>query len=309
MRFFITDDDPAVRSMLTHIIEDGDLGTVAGEADDGASVDASLLSIKQVNILLIDLLMPIQDGIETIRQIAPFFTGKIIMISQIESKEMIAEAYSLGIEYYITKPINRLEVISVIQKVSERIRLQQSVEDIQRSLSTLNLGKAADTKPSALSEKSIRIAGKHVLSELGMIGESGSKDLLDMLEYIARSEATSGEETQFPALKDLYQSVATGKLGKEATNAALQKEVKASEQRIRRAISQALSHLASLGLTDYANPIFENYASKFFDFTEVRKKMLELENNSDQSSSTAKINPKKFIYVLYLEAKRLLNRM
>ncbi|MET3292865.1 response regulator [Brevibacillus fluminis] len=309
MRFFITDDDPAVRTMLTHIIEDTDLGTIAGEAEDGSFVNESLLALKQVDILLIDLLMPIQDGIETIRQIAPFFAGKIIMISQIESKEMIAEAYSLGIEYYITKPINRLEVITVIQKVSERIRLQRSVEDIQRSLSALNLGKSLETKPAIPAEKSIRTAGKHVLSELGMIGESGSKDLLDMLEYIASPEAAAIYEKQFPALKELYQCVAVKKLGEDATSAALQKEVKASEQRIRRAISQALSHLASLGLTDYANPIFENYASKFFDFTEVRKKMLELENQTDTSSSTAKINPKKFVYVLYLEAKRLLNQL
>lgn len=309
MRFFITDDDPAVRSMLTHIIEDADLGTIAGEADDGSAVDASLLALKQVDILLIDLLMPIQDGIETIRQIVPSFAGKIIMISQIESKEMIAEAYSLGIEYYITKPINRLEVISVIQKVGERIRLQRSVEDIQRSLSALNLGKAPEPRAPISPEKSIRTAGKHVLSELGMIGESGSKDLLDMLEYIASPEAAGSYDTQFPALKDLYQSVAVKKLGEAASSAALQKEVKAAEQRIRRAISQALSHLASLGLTDYANPVFENYASKFFDFTEVRKKMLELENQTDASSSAAKINPKKFVYVLYLEAKRLLNQL
>ncbi|WP_341465735.1 DNA-binding domain-containing protein [Clostridium pasteurianum] len=44
----------------------------------------------------------------------------------------------------------------------------------------------------------------------------------------------------------------------------MKKEIKASEQRVRRAILQGLTHIASLGLTDYSNPKFEDYASKFF---------------------------------------------
>lgn len=38
--------------------------------------------------------MPIRDGIETIRHLKGTFSGKVIMISQVESKELIAEAYS-----------------------------------------------------------------------------------------------------------------------------------------------------------------------------------------------------------------------
>lgn len=38
------------------------------------------------------------------------------MVSQVESKELIAEAYSLGVEYYIIKPINRIEVLTVVRK-------------------------------------------------------------------------------------------------------------------------------------------------------------------------------------------------
>jgi two-component system response regulator YcbB len=305
MRFFITDDDQAVRSMLSQIIEDADLGEVVGEAEDGSLVDADLLALKKVDILLIDLLMPNRDGIETVRQLKGF-DGKIIMISQIESKDMIAEAYSTGIEYYITKPVNRLEVISVIQKVSERVLLQKSIEDIQKSLSVLGMGKPREKKEQPFAELGIITSGKYLLTELGMIGESGSKDLLDMLEYIYRNEKENPYDHKFPSLKEIFHNVAVKKAGVFASPADVQKEVKAAEQRVRRAIYQALTHLASLGLTDYTNPKFEKYASHFFDFTEVRKKMLELENDSDSSVSTARINTKKFILVLYLEAKRLI---
>lgn len=307
MRFFIADDDQAVRFMISHIIEDEDLGTVVGEAEDGSFIDADLLALKKVDILLIDLLMPIRDGIETVRHISSSFEGKIIMISQIESKEMIAEAYSYGIEYYITKPINRLEVISVIQKVSERVMLQRSIQDIQKSLNILGLGKAKDKRDHhPFTEKSIVTTGKYLLTELGIIGESGSKDLLEILDYLYLSEKEDSYEVDFPSLKEIFLNVARKKLGQLASTTEVQKEVKAAEQRIRRALAQALTHLTSIGLTDYSNAKFEKYASTFFDFKEVRKRMLELENDVEPGASNAKINTKRFILVLYLEAKRLM---
>ncbi|PDY50220.1 response regulator, partial [Bacillus toyonensis] len=119
MYFYIVDDEKAVRSMLAQIIEDEDLGEVIGEAEDGLSLEQQMLILKNIDILFIDLLMPIQDGIKTIRQIKPSFKGKIIMVSQVESKELIADAYSLGVEYYIIKPINRIEVLTVVRKVIE----------------------------------------------------------------------------------------------------------------------------------------------------------------------------------------------
>ena len=84
----------------------------------------------------------------------------------------------------------------------------------------------------------------------------------------------------------------------------MRKEVKAVEQRIRRTIQQVLEHLASLGLTDYANPTFEYYSSKLFDYTQVRMKMLELEGKVHNNSSHTRINIKKFIHAILMEAKR-----
>ncbi len=120
--------------MLAQIIEDEDLGEVIGEAEDGLSLEQQMVILKNIDILFIDLLMPNQDGIKTIRQIKPSFKGKIIMVSQVESKELIAEAYSLGVEYYIIKPINRIEVLTVVRKVIERIRLEKSIKTFKNRL-------------------------------------------------------------------------------------------------------------------------------------------------------------------------------
>jgi two-component system response regulator YcbB len=303
MFFYIIDDDEVVRSMLAQIIEDEDLGKVVGEAEDGSLLDQQMLTLKNIDILFIDLLMPIQDGIKTIRQLKPSFKGKIIMVSQVESKEMIGEAYLLGVEYFIIKPINRIEVLTVIQKVIERIRLEKSIQDIQKSLNTvLNLDYRQSLQEKHNNEKHIRTSSQFLLSELGIATENGSKDLLDMLDYLYQYEQDNRFEQEFPILEEIFVNLARKRLGESAAETELKREVKASKQRVRRAIYQSLNHLASLGLTDFLNPKFENYASKFFDFTTVRRKMTELNN---ESTSPARIDTKKFIQVLYFESKRI----
>ncbi len=114
-------------------------------------------------------------------------------------------------------------------------------------------------------------------------------------------------DLSFPPLKDLFMIIAKKQLGLSATHTDLQREIKASEQRVRRAVHQALVHIASLGLTDYTNPKFENYASKFFDFSQVRSAMIDLEEKPDANAFHSRINIKKFIQALYFEIKQLMN--
>lgn len=306
MRFFIVDDDEAIRSMLAEIIEDYDLGEVIGEAENGAVIDSKLLTIKAIDILIIDLLMPIRDGIQTVRELAPAFKGRVIMLSQVEDKEMIGNAYSLGVHYYITKPINRLEVISIIQNVKEHIRLQNVISNIEKNLNVLNSEKIIHTPLSVTASRNhISTSGQYLLAELGMIGESGSKDLLDMLDYLYKYENEHPLEHEFPSLKEIFTSVAIKRLGVAIPDPNdIKKECKAIEQRVRRTIFQGLTHLASLGITDYTNPNFEEYAPKFFDFTEIRKIMLNLQHNIKPSIGNSHINIKRFVKVLFLEVKK-----
>ncbi|AYA74241.1 transcriptional regulator [Bacillus sp. Y1] len=307
MNFYITDDDVIVRSMLAQFIEDEDLGQIVGESDDGALLNGETLNLKKVDILLIDLLMPNRDGLETIQSIKPTFKGKIIMISQIESKELISKAYTLGIENYIIKPINRIEVLAVIRKVMEHSRLEKSIHDIQKSLNTvLQMDTMLQQKETSFKEYNIKNYGELLFTELGISGESGSKDLIEILAFLFNYEKKNTFEHGLPSLNDIYAYLANKKLGATADEGALRREAKASKQRVRRTIYQSLNHLASLGLTDFSNAKFEKYSSQFFDFTIVRNKMTELKNDTKPAFTSTRINIKKFIHALYFEAKRMM---
>lgn len=306
MRFFLVDDDAAIRSMLAEIIEDYDLGEVVGEGENGSMIDGAILSMKAVDILIIDLLMPVKDGIEAVADLKDSYTGGIIMLSQVEDKELIGNAYTKGVKYYITKPINRLEVVSVIRNLAEHLRMQKVINFIERDLNILQGTKASTAPLPTTSNNSIISSGQYLLTELGMVGESGSKDILDILEFLSKYEAEhSLTNNEFPSLKDIFINVAIKQLGVASQDdKEVSKRVKSLEQRVRRAIFQGMLHMASIGVTDYTNPRFEEYAVKFFDFQEVRRIMRELEENDKPSISNTRINLKRFLKVIYLEAKK-----
>ena len=79
--------------------------------------------------------------------------------------------------------------------------------------------------------------------------------------------------------------------------------MRAIEQRVRRAIKHAMEHIASLGLEDYSNPIFEHYGSRFFDFSALRQKMKELDQGKNTPTRT-RVNIRQFINALYWEARQ-----
>lgn len=289
LRYFIVDDDVASRKMLAQIIQDEELGVVIGEAESGISAMPLILNLSP-DIVLIDLLMPEIDGIETVERLRnEGFTGPFIMISQVESKEMVGEAYEKGVEFFIHKPINRIEVKAVLSKVAERIRLQQSLAVIQGAF-------GGDVR---VKKRSVRDIGLAIVAKMGIVGEAGTDDILTMMELLMKEE----RRTTLPPLKELYEKVA---IYRNTPKEQLQKECKAIEQRIRRALIVAMNHLAALGASDYMNPEFEYYAPRYFEFEEIRKRMLQ-EEEGEISRGNRNVNIKKFLHMLYLEIRESYN--
>lgn len=286
MRYFIVDDDRASRIMLTSIINDCTLGTVIGEAANGQEAIPQIL-MTQPEFILIDLLMPKLDGISTLDHLRKNgYTGNVIMISQVVNKDMVADAYNHGVEYFIHKPINKIEVESILRKTEEQYRLKSSILAIRQSLSNFELPNVLHRK------KTTRDHIQTILNDMGIVAEVGSEDIIRIIEDLVLEKTGI---SPLPPLKEIYENLA--KLTK-TTPDEISKETKAIEQRIRRTIFASMINLANLGIVDYTNSEFEYYAPRFFDLTEIRQLMSQIENNEDRK---VKINIKKFIQVLFSE--------
>ena len=131
MNFYFVDDDKNIRNILKIIITDRGLGTVCGSSGNGNDALEDLPFLKP-DIVIADLLMPEMDGITFVRQAKDIWPDAVyVMLSQVSSKDMIASAYEAGVEFFIQKPINSVEVESVIRKVCEKLSMQRMVKKMQ----------------------------------------------------------------------------------------------------------------------------------------------------------------------------------
>ncbi|UMZ72789.1 response regulator [Natranaerofaba carboxydovora] len=302
--FFVVDDDRACRSMLSEIIKGEELGRVIGFGEEGTEQDSIIIE-HNPDIVLLDLLLPGQDGIEIARKLKEKnFSGEIIMISQVETKNMVAEAYEAGIVFYITKPINRIEVVSVIRQVINNLNMARSINKIKETLTVINENKDIEIvenegekyeNSNKNLDSNIRDSSLQILSELGVMGESGVNDVCELVLYLAGVKSKSGETKDIARLQDLYMEAAKNISGTNPTES----DLKAKEQRLRRVIRKAMDNLASMGLENFHDLRFEHYSGKFFDYPEIRKRMNEIKNGAYKSE--ARINIKKFLNAMVLE--------
>lgn len=133
------------------------------------------------------------------------------------------------------------------------------------------------------------------------MGEGGAHDLMAVLQYLAEHEQSEPHEKQSPSLKQIFTQVAVRKLGTGLTDGS-----QSRNESLGAAYPQSdYSFAAPFCTTDFSNPKFETYASKFFDFPVVSQKMKELQSKDAKPLAPARINMKKFIHVFFLEAKLL----
>ena len=85
------------------------------------------------------------------------------------------------------------------------------------------MGTAASSNEPMQEGKRIADSGRYLLSELGIAGENGSKDLLSMLEYLYGQEKEQTFEFGFPALKDIFHHITIRKLENIASDADIDK--------------------------------------------------------------------------------------
>lgn len=283
--FIVIDDDKSVRSVLTRIIEQYDLGEVIAEGDNGQTGEEQIIAHRP-DIVIIDLLLPIKDGIAVVKKIKSMNIKSVfIMLSQVSSKDIIGKAYENGIEFFINKPINVIEVVNVIKKVKEYLTLRRTFQTIETAAMQL---KKDDTSGEYDNMEKNKKFLNQVLSDIGIIGELGSKDIIKICTILIKDKALnySLEEMQ---LSDLFKIVQE-KYSTDSLN--MHVESKTVEMRIRRAVGKAMKNIATLGIEDFANEKFMLYSSSLFDYIEIKNEMDFIRGKSKMGGKT---NVKTFI--------------
>ena len=118
----ITDDHKMIREGLKRLIEFDDSIKVAFEADNGKECLKILKGLKteeKPDVLLLDINMPIMNGIEVLTEIKKKKRNKIkiIMLTVHSEIEYLLKAVDIGIDGYILKDSDSNELITAIKTV------------------------------------------------------------------------------------------------------------------------------------------------------------------------------------------------
>ena len=111
----IVDDDADMRLLTRRLV--GMLGCEASEAKNGLDAEASALQ-TQPDIVLLDIMMPGQDGYETCANLRERgYTGLIILVSALQQASIKDKIAACGASAYIQKPITKTVLKGYIEQI------------------------------------------------------------------------------------------------------------------------------------------------------------------------------------------------
>lgn len=294
MRFYIIDDDLSIQRILKNIIEMKNLGEVIGTTGNSQEAIDTIVA-EEPDIVMIDLLLPEIDGIEIIKKIREKnVKTHFIMVSEVFAKDMVAKAYDVGVEYFINKPINVLEATTIINNVTEKIKMNNIIKSFESAINKLGTYQKTEDHEATPISRDLVI---EKLNRLGVTGV-GKIDIANIIIYIIENDKK--DSFYLDNMSDYYQYISE-KYKKEKDLAVKPQTIK---QRIRRSLKDALNTIANIGLEDYYDPIFEKYASNLFKFYEVRRQMNYLDGKTDKEG---KIDIKRFISGLIISINQELH--
>jgi len=115
----LADDHPIVRFGMKNLLDSEEGFTVIGEAEDGKQAILLAEQLKP-DIMVVDMMMPILNGLEVIRRITQRLPDtRCIVLSLQSAAPYVTQALKAGARGYVLKDSGPSEVICAIQKVLE----------------------------------------------------------------------------------------------------------------------------------------------------------------------------------------------
>jgi two-component system response regulator NreC len=117
IRILLADDHTILRDGIRSLLEDESDMTVIGEAEDGHSA-VKLVKKLDPDVVLMDIAMPLLNGLEATRQIKRDNPQtKVLILTMHENEEYIRQVLAIGAMGYILKDAAARELLGAIRAV------------------------------------------------------------------------------------------------------------------------------------------------------------------------------------------------
>jgi len=116
----VVDDYKYMRDYLKRILEDAGYGVVT--ASDGQEA-LTKISSNDINLVLLDIRMPVMDGFQVLKFIRQNFEIPVIMVTGMDEDASLNNAFDLGADDYVRKPFHSSVLLA---RITAKLRREQN---------------------------------------------------------------------------------------------------------------------------------------------------------------------------------------
>lgn len=126
-KILMVDDDSHIRELVSLLLQNE--GFQVYEASDGLEA-LTLLESIQVDMVILDIMMPHMDGWELGRELRDFYDFPILMLTAKRETTDKLKGFNIGTDDYLVKPFEPLELVARVKALLKRYQISIS-EQIQ----------------------------------------------------------------------------------------------------------------------------------------------------------------------------------
>ncbi len=161
IKILLVDDQMLVREGIKSLLNLSDKVSVMAEAQDGSHV-LVCLEDQDIDVILMDLSMPVMDGIATLNVLKENeIATPVIILTTFDDNEFILKGIQAGAKGYLLKDVSLETLIEAIETVHQGKRLVQPAltERLLQGLQSVKSEFSAPEVIEALSPKEIEVLG------------------------------------------------------------------------------------------------------------------------------------------------------
>ncbi len=114
-KILVIDDDPMIRSLVQSMLEvEGYNISLAEDGLHGIKLLDSEIKSNELTLIILDVIMPGMNGLDVLTRLklnAKTQNIPVLMLTGEDKAEDIMAGYSVGADYYITKPFTRQQLL------------------------------------------------------------------------------------------------------------------------------------------------------------------------------------------------------
>ena len=158
LKILVVDDESRMRKLVKDFLTKK--GFTVIEAGDGEEAVDKFFEVKDIALIILDLMMPKIDGWQVCREIRQYSKVPIIMLTAKSDEKDELQGFDLGVDEYITKPFSPKILVARVEAILRRSNVLAADDTMEAG--GIELNKAAhevliDGKSVELSYKEFEL--------------------------------------------------------------------------------------------------------------------------------------------------------